>query len=70
MDLEINFLPKIKHKGVVYIFDVKLSELRTDTRPINFIRLDHNQAELLEYALNSNNRDLINSNMEEILEGV
>lgn len=64
-------LPKIEHKGIEYIFDEKLCELRTAggiEKPISFIQLRPAQCELLAYALGAKDKKLIGLNMDEIME--
>jgi hypothetical protein len=58
-------LPKIYWKGKQYIFDYSLSQLRS-VKPIKFISLDSGELELLDYAVRSNDRKLINQNMNDL----
>lgn len=62
----MNELPKIFWKGKTYIFDYKLSELRTDEKPIKFVCLNNQEAELLSYAVQRMDRSLISANMRDL----
>ena len=60
-------LPRILYNGKWYIFDYRLSELRTTTKTgIRSINLNNSELELLDYALKIKDKDLIMSNMKEL----
>jgi len=61
-------LPKVKYKDRIFVFDYNLSELReVKDNSIWFIKLNHNQRDLLDYAIRKKNKKLIEINLREIL---
>ena len=60
-------LPKIWYKGKLYIFDYRLSELRTAAKKgIRSINLNNTELELLDYAIKNKDKSLILNNMKEL----
>ena len=61
-------LPVIKWKGKKYIYDSRLSELRTTGKkvPWKSINLNAQENELLEFALGTKDKKLIRVNMEDL----
>lgn len=62
----MNKLPLINFKNKTYVFDKRLKELRL-LDGLFFLDLNNNQIELLEYAINTNDKKLIKINMVDIL---
>lgn len=60
-------LPEIKYKGKTYTYDYRLHQLRIKTRRgLRFINLNVQENELLNYAIENNNRSLILANMRDL----
>jgi len=64
----VHKLPTIKFKNKEYIYDYRLSELRTagEKSPIKFIALNNTENELLDYAIKNQDKSLIKINMKDL----
>jgi hypothetical protein len=60
-------LPTITYKGKKYTYDAKLSELRLMTKEgLKFINLNPQENELISYAFDNKDEELLIINMEEL----
>lgn len=66
-------IPTIKFKNNTYFFDYRLKQIRLlkklkgELFTIKFTDLNDNQAELLKYAIESNDKKLIETNMKGLI---